>query len=373
MKIAVNTRLLLKDKIDGIGRFAFETLKPIVNKHSHVEFVFLFDRPFHPDFVFAKNVTPLVIPPPTRHPLLYKIWFDYRLPYIFRKIKPDLFLSPDGFLSLRSSVKSLPVIHDLNFIHFPDKLSVYSKLYNSNFPKYAQRAARIATVSKFSKQDIIKQYHINPGKIDVVYNGASEFYMPVSESVKSGTKLLYSNGCDYFLFVGSLYERKNIRNLLLAFEQFKSECNTPIKLMIAGRKVWWSNEVENLYENLKCRSDIIFTGRVTDDALKNIMASAYALTYTSLFEGFGIPILEAMQCDVPVITSNTSSMPEVAGDAALYVNPYEVSSISNAMKKIVYDENTRNHLIEKGRLQRQNFSYSKSADLLWNCIEKALQ
>ena len=372
MKIAVNTRLLLKDKMDGIGRFAFETLKHMVPAHPDVKFLFLFDRKFDEQFIFSDNITPLVIPPPTRHPLLYKIWFEYSLPYIFKNHRPDLFLSPDGFLSLRSDIKSIPVIHDLNFVHFPDKLSVYSKLYNTNFPQYAKRAARIATVSEFSKADIVKQYNIDEDKIDVVYNGAPSFYQPVDEIVKTATRKKYTGGCNYFVFVGSLYERKNIRNLLLAFEQFKTETSSDFKLLIAGRKVWWSNEVESLYETMRYKSDVIFTGRITDEALKNVMAAAYALTYVSLFEGFGIPILEAMHCHVPVITSDTSSMPEVAGDAALLIDPFSVDQIANAMKQIITDKNLYSILIEKGKEQCKKFSYQNSSNLLWASIEKCI-
>ena len=122
MKIAVNTRLLLKDKLEGIGWFTYENLKRITAEHPEHQFLFLFDRKYHEDFIFSSNVTPVVCGLPTRHPYLWKLWFDYTVPKVLKKQKADLFLSTDGFLSLKTNVKSLPVIHDINFVHNPNDL-----------------------------------------------------------------------------------------------------------------------------------------------------------------------------------------------------------------------------------------------------------
>ncbi len=143
-----------------------------------------------------------------------------------------------------------------------------------------------------------------------------------------------------------------------------------IKLLIVGEKYWWNNNIQNTYNNLKFKNEIIFTGRMNSNELKNVYASAFALTYVSVFEGFGIPILEAMYCDVPVITSNTTSMPEVGGDAALYANPFDINSICNEMEKIYTDKNLRNSLIEKGRARRNVFTWDKTAANLWESVEK---
>ena len=119
MKIAVNTRLLLKDKLEGIGWFSYETLKRITTQHPEHQFYFIFDRPFTDEFIFSYNIEPVVIGPPARHPVLWYYWFEFRLPGLLKKINPDIFLSPDGYLSLKSHFKSIAVIHDLNFIHYP--------------------------------------------------------------------------------------------------------------------------------------------------------------------------------------------------------------------------------------------------------------
>ena len=182
MKIAVNTRLLLKDKLEGIGWFTYESLKRIVLQHPEHTFYFIFDRKHDPQFIFAENVIPVEIFPPARHPYLWYIYFEFSIPRVLRKIKPDLFLSTDGWLSLRTDVSQVDVIHDLNFEHRKDFLkSKYQDYYTRFFPKFAKKAVRIATVSEFSKQDLQRFYGIPEDKIDVVYNGSNEVYRPLPE------------------------------------------------------------------------------------------------------------------------------------------------------------------------------------------------
>lgn len=373
MEIVVNTRLLLKNKLEGIGWFTFETLKRITNDHPDDHFIFLFDRDFDEDFIFSDNITPLILSPQARHPFLYYLWFEFSVAAILNRLKPDLFLSPDGYLSLKSNCKQLAVIHDINYEHYPmDVPFLERKYYQHFFPKFAQKATRIATVSEFSKNDIVETYKINPSKIDVVYNGCNESYTPINDITKQQTKLKFSQNCDYFLFVGALHPRKNISRLFQAFDKFKNDQPSTIKMVIVGVKYYWTREIKHTYLNMKHKEDVVFTGRLSTEDLKNVLGSALAMTYVPYFEGFGIPILEAMNCDTPVITSNITSMPEVAQDAALLVDPFSVESIANAMLYIYKDEDMRNRLIQKGRKRKLDFSWDKTATALWESIEKAV-
>lgn len=373
LKIAVNTRLLLHERMDGIGRFAYETLKHITTHHPEHEFLFIFDRPYHKSFIFSGNITPVVVPPPARHPLLFLGWFEFSLPYVFKKHKPDLFLSPDGFLSLKSDIPSIGVIHDLNFEQFPADLPWAVRVYFQRmFPKFASKAVRIATVSEYSKRDIMTRYSVPSGKIDVVHNGASANFLPLEESARNAVRKQFAGNREYFFFVGSLHPRKNLINLFKAFDRFKLADQRGIKLVIAGARMWWTNEIRQTYESMKFRDDVVFTGRVSDHDLARLMSSALALTYVSYFEGFGIPILEAFNCEVPVITSNTTSMPEVAGDAAILVDPFSVESITMAMHSIADDPVLRKRLIDRGKIQRELFSWAKTGDKLWHTIEQTL-
>ena len=373
MLIAVNTRLLLKDKLEGIGWFTYESLKRITKNHPEHKFLFLFDRPFAEEFIFFDNVSPIVVGPQARHPFLWYWWFEQSLPKIFAKYKPDLFLSPDGFLSLNSSIQQIPVIHDLNFEYYPQDIPfIARKYYKKYFPLFAKKALRIATVSEYSKQDISKCYNIPFEKIDVVYDGANEAFKPISEDEKKKMKGKYANGSDYFLFIGALHPRKNVARLLQTFDEFKKSSSSNIKLLIAGEKMWKTSDIETTFSAMKFRDDVIFTGRLQQQELKNVTAAALALVFVPYFEGFGIPIVEAMYCDVPVITSNVTSMPEVAGNAGLFVDPFSVDSIKDGMIKIYKDEALRKNLIENGKTQREKFSWDKTAEKLWNCIEKTL-
>ena len=374
MKIAVNTRLLLNERLDGIGRFTDETLRIITSQHPEHRFFFYFDRKYDQKFIYNSNVQPVVLLPQARHPFLFLSWFEASLPLHFKFSKPDLFLSPDGFLSLTTKVKSVGVIHDLNFEHFPEDIPwLVRKYYKTMFPRFAQKASRIATVSEYSKMDIAETYGISPSKIDVVYNGAGNIFKPLPVDEKQMVRQKFSKGSEYFFFVGTLHPRKNLVNLFKAFDQFKKSGSTDIKLVLAGARMWWTDDIRLAYEAMEHRDEVIFTGRVSDQDLASLMASALALTYVSYFEGFGIPILEAFCCDTPVITSNLTSMPEVAGNAAILTDPFSINSIAEAMQKVASDSAFRQKMIDTGREQRDKFSWQQTAEKLWDCVEKAME
>jgi glycosyltransferase involved in cell wall biosynthesis len=374
LKIVVNTRLLLKNRLEGIGWFSYETLKRIVRNHPEHEFIFVFDRAFDAEFVFSDNVTPVVLFPPTRHPVLQYIWSEISMVRLLKKHKPDLFLSPDGFLSLRTKTPSVAVIHDLNFEHYPKDVKWSDrKFYRRYFPLYARKAKRIATVSHYSKQDLINCYGIDSEKIDVTCNGVNEFYLPLSREEVLSVRENLTGGAPYFIYIGALRPRKNLKTLFSAFDAYRKEHpEAQEKLVIVGNQRWHGEEMKRAYEAMEYRNQVIFTGSLTPDQLRMTLGAALALTYVSYFEGFGIPIVEAFQAGVPVITSNITSMPEVAGDAALLIDPFNPASITQAMQQMTTDETLRKTLIEKGHQRQKLYTWDKAAELLWNCVEKSL-
>lgn len=372
MKVAVNTRLLLKDRLEGIGWVACETLRRMVAAHPEVDFYFFFDRAYDPKFVFADNVRPIVLFPQARHPFLYIWYFELSVTRALRKIKPDLYFSPDGYISLRTKTPSVIQFHDLNFEHFPNDMpKIHLWHYKKYFPRYAKKAKRIVTVSEFSKQDIVDCYHVDSEKIDVAYNGVNEIFVPITEAEQIEIRNRYSGGNPYFMFVGSLHPRKNLARLFTAFDLFKSQNPTDVKLVIVGEKRWWEGPIAEAYEAMRFKDEVIFTGRLSAEDLHKVTASALASVYVSYFEGFGIPILEAFKCDTPVITSNVTSMPEVAGEAALLVDPFSEASIAEAMTEML-DETRRQELIEKGRERANDFSWDKAAEAIWNCLMRVV-
>lgn len=374
IRIAVNARFLLKDRLEGIGYFTLETLKRITQQNPDIEFHFLFDRPYSEEFIFSNNIQPKVLFPPARHPFLWYWWFEWSVANYLHKNNFDLFLSTDGYVSLRSSVKTVAVQHDLAFEHFPEQMPFLTKTYYKYFvPKFAQHATRIATVSEFSKQDLCKLYSISPNKIDVVYSAAKDVFASTPENIQEQIRAKYSNGKPYFVYVGSINPRKNVKSMLLAFDVFKRNNPTSdIQFLLAGNFGWQNSEMKEVYDNMQFKSDVIFVGRQPLNELVSIIGSSLGLLYVSFFEGFGVPPLEGMKCGVPVISSNVSSIPEVCGNAALLVNPYSVEEIASAMQKISSDDSLRKSLIEKGRAQAAQFTWDDTADRLWKCCEKVL-
>ncbi|MDZ4666418.1 MAG: glycosyltransferase family 1 protein [bacterium] len=370
MKIVVNTRSLISNKLDGIGWFTYQTLKRITQSHPEHEFIFLFDRPYSKEFIFANNIKPIVLFPPARHPFLYLIYYQWSVRNLLNKLKPDIFLSTDGLLVLGCKTKQLAVVHDINFHHYPNDLKYfYRKYYNFFMPKFVAAADCIATVSEFSKRDLVETYGTEPTKISVVYNGINEGYKKLGTERQLETQNKFSQGKPYFLFVGSQSPRKNLVRLIEAFNLFKIKSGSPYKLLIVGASFWGDEAIEDVLKKCEHIDDIIFTGRVIQSDLEDIMGSAFALSFLSYFEGFGIPLVEAMECEVPIICSNASCMPEIAGDAAVYVNPFNVNEISEGMLKLYQNPALVQTVIEKGKEQKLKFSWDKTAEKLWHLIE----
>jgi glycosyltransferase involved in cell wall biosynthesis len=369
MVIAVNTRFLLKDRLEGVGYFTQEVLKVLTKRYPQHQFYFLFDQPYSKSFIFSANVHPLVVSPPTRHPILWKYWYDIKLPLILRRIKADVFVSLDGFCSLTTSVPQCLIVHDLGFLHQPEayKKSHY-RFYKRYTPKFLKKARRIATVSQFSKKDIILSYHVKAEKIDVVYNGVKEIFHSTSFEEQSRVKEKYTAGKEFFLYVGAIQPRKNLVNLLKAFSIFKKRQKSEMKLVLTGRLAWKNGEFLQLLKTYKYRKDVLLTNYISEEELVQLMGAAYALVYPSFFEGFGVPVLEGMKCGVPVLTSANTSMQEIGEDAALYFNPADHTDIADKLMLIYKDENLRNRLIEKGKAIAEKYSWQRTADLLWESV-----
>ena len=276
-------------------------------------------------------------------------------------------------MSLGSKVPTLMVIHDINFEHGSNYLKKSHQKYMTYFsPQYARYSTRIATVSEFSKQDIVDTYHIEPEKIDVVYDGAHSDYRPIDPELKQRTRNEFTQGSRYFIFISTIIKRKNLATLLTAFDLFKQNDTGGMKLVVVGQRVWWQDELKDAYNRMEHKEDVIFIGRAESETLARLLGSAEALVYPSLFEGFGIPIIEAFQAEVPVITSNCTSMPEVAGEAALLVNPTDSRSMSEALGKIVNDSTLSLDLVQKGRERRKCFSWEKTSSRLWDSMMKTI-
>ena len=368
MRIGINTRLFVKGKMDGIAWFAYEVVRRIVRDHPEHEFVFFFDRPYPEEYLFGENVRPVILHPQARHPLLWWCFFEASLRKALAREKIDVFFSPDGFVCLHTPVRTVNIIHDINFEHYPKFLRFSHRLYYRHFfPRFARKSDMLATVSEFCRSDIAKTYGVSMDKIKVIGNAAAEDFFPITGEEAEAVRKKWSGNRPYFVFVGTINPRKPIPNQLKAYDDFRRRGHDAV-LLFAGSKKQWNHEMETCLHQMEYSKDVIFTDYLPTETLNRILSAATALLYVSAFEGFGVPILEAFATRTPVITSDTSAMPEVAGEAALLVSPTDIQGITDAMETIFTQKEKVDELVAKGEEQLARFSWERSAELVWEAI-----
>jgi glycosyltransferase involved in cell wall biosynthesis len=370
MTIAVNTTFLLKNHKEGYGNFIYECFSRIVKQYPQHTFIFIFDKPFPPSFIFSPNIIPVVIRLRARNLLWLKLWYNYKIPFVLRKYKANLFITAHVFCSLRTKISQLLIVHDLTFLSssalIPNK---YLNCYQKYIPKFFNKAKVIIALSNFCNNNIIKNYKIDVDKIEVVYNGVDEIFRPINLNDREKIKEQYSQGNEFFLYYSSRDQGKNLFLILKAFSIFKKWQKSSMHLLIIAGSALKPEELQRLrlfkyYEDVKILEQ-------PQEKLMQIIAAAYAILDFSYHETFGMHSLEAIRCNVPVISDNESAVSEICEDAALYVDPNDYKDLAEKMMMIFKDERLRNELIGKGKEQAQKFSWEKTAELFWASILKA--
>ena len=374
MIIAINSRTLKPVPHDGIGWFTLEVVRGIVRDHPEHHFVLTGDRRYDALPVEGDNVEYITIPPRTFHPLLWKLWHERLLPGVLRRCGADVFIAPDGMMPLRTDVPCIPVIHDLNHEHRPaDIPRCERRYYRQNFPRFARRAARVATVSRFSADDISGTYGIDRGKIHVVPNGVAELFSPPAPGEAEATRLEFTGGRPYFLFVSNFSPRKNAEAVIRAYNLFRSRGGGDHLLLLAGRRLYLTRELDRALASSPYCSDIRFTGSAGRELLRRLYGAAVALLFVPWLEGFGIPVVEAQRCGTPCILSDTTSLPEVSGGAALCVSPADAEAIADAMARLISDEALRRRLTLDGLTNSMRYTWQNAATEMWNCINRTVK
>ena len=369
MRIAVNTRFSGLPQGEGYAKFTNGLILNMSAQNPEDEYILMYDRP-DSSAIRGSKFTPVVSGPRARHPLLWKWWYDISLPRLAKRGRAEVIFSPDGFCSLTSSIPQVLAIHDLSFLHYPEGISsLYRRYYNIYTPAFIRKAKHIITVSEFSARDIVAHYPAAKGKISVIYNDAEEGFKPVQWEHREQVKQKFTAGTEYFLYVGAIHPRKNLVNLLKGFSWFKKRHQSNMKLVLAGRMAWKNDDFRQQLSSYKYREDVILTGYLPQEDIYGLMGTAYALLYPSFWEGFGLPVLEAMRCGVPVITSNNSAMPEIGGDAGIYIDPSDHAGWGRMMGLLFTDEGYRSNCIQKGLVRSREFSWSESAGKLRKILE----
>ncbi|MGE0129585.1 MAG: glycosyltransferase family 4 protein [Blastocatellales bacterium] len=307
-----------------------------------------------------KNFSVRLLPPPT--PLV-------RVPVF---LAYELFRRPVDVLHVQYTappfcrVPVVATIHDLAFERMPETFTRRGSFQlKLTVRRTAKKAARIATVSEYSRQDLLGIYKLPPEKVVVTYNGIESHFTPQQASPNEAEQIRQRFGVsrDFLLAVGSLQPRKNLVRLIRAYSKLRSEREdfTP-QLVIVGRKLWLTDGIFDEVNRQRWADDVILTGYVADEDLPALYRAARAFVYPSLFEGFGLPPLEAMACGTPVVTSGVSSLPEVTGDAALLIDPNDEQALANALIEILNNERLRVELREKGIAQAGKFTWRDAAE-----------
>jgi glycosyltransferase involved in cell wall biosynthesis len=369
MIIAINARTLKPVPHDGIGWFTYEVVRGIVSAHPEHRFVLISDRKYETQPVSGSNVEYVTIPLRTVHPLIWYYWHELLLPRVLKKVRADLFVAPDGIIPLHTTVPCIPVIHDINHEHRPGDIPWRERIYYRHFfSQFAEKAARVATVSRFSADDISATYGINPDKIDIVSNGVADIFSPPLPGEAVETRREFTGGRPYFLFVSNFSPRKNVETVIRAYDLFRKGNSGDHVLLLAGRRLYLTRGIDRALGASSFGPDILFTGSIDRKVLRRLYGAAAALIFVPWFEGFGIPVVEAQRCGTPCILSDTSSLPEVSGGAALCAGPAGAGAIASAMAHLVSDEALRRRLSEEGFRNSLRYTWANTTTQMWNCI-----
>ena len=286
----------------------------------------------------------------------------FGFPMEFRTEKLDVFHA-QYIIPPFCKCKTVTTIADIAYEHFPESFSRFDILWSRLLiRRSAERADHIITVSEYSKNDVAKTYHIDPRKISVTYEGAGDSYFPRDKGhCRAQIAAKYGVSGPFLLYIGRLQERKNLRRLVSAYTRLRKE-GLDEKLVLVGKKDWMFGNIHAHVEALGLATSVIFVGYVPPEDLPVFYNAAEAFVYPSIFEGFGLPVIEAMACGLPVLTSFGSSLEEVAGDAAVLVDPLSEEAIARGLGKLLGDSSLRARLAHAGLVRSARFSFKKTAE-----------
>jgi len=365
MRIGIDCRTILNTQfgeLAGVGHYTYYLIKYLLEIDKQNEYIlFFYDRRIKvPEFEQA-NVKIVYFPGLEnlgKVPFFYRHWF---IPQVLRLYRLNVYHNPANIIPIFYFKKSVITIHDLaiykNPEWFPDHQFFPKRIL---IPWSIAKAKKIIAVSQNTKDDLIKLFNINKDKIVVIHEGVEDYNKFLLEENKIAEKVKIKD--PYFLFIGTLEPRKNLVRLIEAFAEFlKISQNKNFKFVLAGKKGWKFEPIFQTIERLNLNDKVLYLGYISLEEKIYLLKNALALTYPSLYEGFGLPIVEAMNLGVPIITSNIASIPELVIDNALLIDPYNVESIKNALQKVATDSQLRENLSKKGKGIAQNFTWEECA------------
>lgn len=365
MKIGIISEPL-NQNLTGIGNYTYKIISELnkINHNGKIN-IYLINSVHTELFRYMDE---LIIRNIFNRVLKTYLWYPYAIIKLNRE-KTDLNLihNPSQIPTFfKPKQKYVITVHDITPLLFPkEHKSGKSFIYRLLFPRTLKTADKIITVSHNTKQDIINYFKTPDEKIKVIHLAADKKYQPLNKEIISKFKEKYNLDFPFLLYVGTLEPRKNIPTLIKSIYKLKKN-NLPHKLVIAGKKGWKYKSIFSLIEELDLQNDVIFTGYVPDVDLPALYNAADMFVYPSLYEGFGLPPLEAMACGCPVITSNTSSLPEVVGDAGIMIDPHDVDELAEAIYEVLTNDGLKANMVEKGLDRAKTFSWERTANETFN-------
>ncbi|MDD5032324.1 MAG: glycosyltransferase family 1 protein [Patescibacteria group bacterium] len=372
MKIGIDIRTLMDREYSGVSEYTLNLVKAILEKDRENEYKLFYNsgRDISGRMPEFKNDNVEVVS--FRYPnkvFNYLLQKTFKYPKIDQKLGVDVFWLPNpNFISLSSGAKKILTIHDLSFLRYPDFFSLRRNLwhYIINIRKLLREFDKIIAISENTRNDIIELGEIDGKKVETIYSGISGELRVVdkNDEVLKKVKEKYNLADKFILFLGTLEPRKNVVGLIKAYNELRGDGGgfEKVKLVIAGGAGWKGEGTRKEWEKSKYKEDIKFLDYIPRQDKVYLYNLASVFVYPSFYEGFGFPPLEAMAAGVPVVSSFSSSLPEVAGSASLLVDPYKTREIARAIERILSDENLKNNLIEKGRERVSLFSWQKAAE-----------
>jgi glycosyltransferase involved in cell wall biosynthesis len=364
MNIAFDARGVNWYKGTGIGTYTEKILKNMIADNADMFFELYWSGSDYENFSFGN--TQIMMTSKKHH----KFFDQYYIPTNVKIKQSEIYHVPQNGIGLSQfiSCKKVVTIHDLIPYMMPETVGKgYLLKFLSQIPQVIGISDAIITVSNCSKRDILKFFPIDENKIFVTPLAADESFKPLDkEKCRASLKSKYNINKPYVLYLGGFSPRKNVEVLITAFSKILNKLPKEYVLVLVGECNVEGNSLLKLISTLNIEDKVILTGKVPESDLPLLYNGCELFAYPSLYEGFGLPPLEAMNCGVPVITSLVSSIPEVTGDSCLLINPYNLSELVEAMEKVLSDNSFSNMLCEKGLLRASNFSWKKTAEATVN-------
>jgi glycosyltransferase involved in cell wall biosynthesis len=351
----------------GTERYSLEITRALIAAAPGHRFVLYFNQPPPPGLLPpGGNVHWRVIPSP-------RLWSVGRLSLEMRVRPPDVLFVPAHSLPPLAPSASVATVHDLGYLKFPGEHPRATRLLRDAANRWsAARARRVVAISAATKVDLVRHYRTPPEKVSVVRHGHDPAFRPIHDPDQlDAVRARHGLDGPYILFVGTLQPRKNLERLLQAFDRVVGRLGQPLTLVLAGGIGWQEGRLQRALMSLSAPDRVRVLGYVPDADLPALMNGALALAFPSLYEGFGLPPLEAMACGTPVLASNTSSLPEVVGDAGLLVDPLDVEAIATGLERLARDAELRRDLAERGLARAAGFTWERAARETLDILEKA--